>query len=311
VGSATPSTADAAAVAAAKQSPALPGQANDEGAELMDALRLRTPRVRTESGLNLPRKSRKRKKRDRAEESSDAESDSPGFRIASLPEGVERLKQIHERKPGALANLTLQRYREILDRSTGSEANLSSQQMLPPVARAYLSRVYFITHHPLAVGTRTAREMKTLMTIVDLICQNDGLRALDVALQRQKSLELQFHQGNWEQAQQLELIPLDEDRSYFKQELKAAQQEVQSVRKLEAPVWRPSRAREEWWPRGGGGAQGGEARAEAGLAGDGDAAPLNHNDQSDGYGQGRSRGWKGGKGKKGFGKGKPKGKRQW
>ncbi|CAE8717690.1 unnamed protein product, partial [Polarella glacialis] len=282
--------------------PALGMGAGTMPEDLEKVLKIRVPRGRVESALQLPREKKQKKRRKKERDSSSSDSDGPDFRIASLPEGVERLLQIHEQKPGALANYTLQRYREILDRSTGGEANMSSQATLPAVARAYLTRVYFQSHHPQLLGQRNAREMRTLMTIVDLIFQNDGLRALDVALQRQKSLELQFLQGNWEQGQQLELVPLDEDHSYFKQELKAAQQEVRSTFRLaqqpwkvEQQQWRSRRPRGEWWPARGGAA---EAAHEEVAAGEAEAAPLNGNAGGEGRGLGR-----GGKGKKGRGKG--------
>ncbi|CAE8583370.1 unnamed protein product, partial [Polarella glacialis] len=242
------SAAAAPGAASSSSSSAVAGAAPDEKEDLEKVLKIRVPRGRVESALQLPREKKQKKRRKKERDSSSSDSDGPDFRIASLPEGVERLLQIHERKPGALANYTLQRYQEILDRSTG--------------------------------GQRNAREMRTLMTIVDLICQNDGLRALDVALQRQKSLELQFLQGNWEQGQQLELVPLDEDRSYFKQELKAAQQEVRSTFRLaqqpwkvEQQQWRSRRPRGERWP-----ARGGAAEAAHEEVAAGEAAPLNGNE---------------------------------
>ncbi|CAE8627063.1 unnamed protein product, partial [Polarella glacialis] len=276
------SAAAAPGSASSSSSGAVAGATPDEKEDLEKVLKIRVPRGRVESALQLPREKKQKKRRKKERDSSSSDSDGPDFRIASLPEGVERLLQIHEQKPGALANYTLQRYREILDRSTGGEANMSSQATLPAVARAYLTRVYFQSHHPQLLGQRNAREMRTLMTIVDLICQNDGLRALDVALQRQKSLELQFLQGNWEQGQQLELVPLDEDHSYFKQELKAAQQEVRSTFRLaqqpwkvEQQQWRSRRPRGEWWPARGGAA---EAAHEEVAAGEAEAAPLNGNE---------------------------------
>ncbi|CAE8685015.1 unnamed protein product, partial [Polarella glacialis] len=271
--------------------PALGMGAGTMPEDLKKVLKIRVPRGRVESALQLPREKKQKKRRKKERDSSSSDSDGPDFRIASLPEGVERLLQIHEQKPGALANYTLQRCREILDRSTGGEANMSSQATLPAVARAYLTRVYFQSHHPQLLGQRNAREMRTLMTIVDLICQNDGLRALDVALQRQKSIELQFLQGNWEQGQQLELVPLDEDHSYFKQELKAAQQEVRSTFRLaqqpwkvEQQQWRSHRPRGEWWPARGGAA---EAAHEEVAAGEAEAAPLNGNAGGEGRGLGQ------------------------
>jgi hypothetical protein len=276
---------------------------------LSDTLSGRTARGSADSAMNLPRRDKQKQHKDRRRRgdaaSHDGSSSESSFHLASLPEGVDRLQRIHESKPGTLANLTLLRYREILERFTGGEATLSSQAELPPVARAYLARVHFQRYHPQVIGMRTAREMRTLITIVDYVCQNDGLRALDVALQRQKALELFHQQGTWVQAQQLELIPLDEDRSYFKEELKAAQQEVRSEQKLQRDAYGAqwsAGGRRSQWAYNGGRRQGGAGAA----SGDGDAAPLNGGDEGDGQGRGRKGGKSKGKGKKGA-----KGRGRW
>ena len=198
---------------------------------------------------------------------------------------------MHERRPGLLANMTLQRYQEILNRSTGGEAINVTEVTLPAVARAYLARVYFQRHHPSMLGVRTSREMQTLATLIDYLCQNDPLRALDVAIQRQKALELQYIQGNWIQAQQLELLTLDEDRSYFKQELKAAQSEVKSEARLTRDSWMPRRE----WTRG--------RDYEKGPAVDADRPPRNDGSSEK---EAPYKGKRGSKGKGKFRKGRGK-----
>lgn len=84
--------------------------------------------------------------------------------------------------------------------------------------------------------------------MVDLIAQNDGLRALDIALQRVKAIEIFISQGHWSQASLIELIlPEGEQRAWFRQELKAVQQEYKAEQRLsqdqwarKKPVWNPS-----------------------------------------------------------------------
>ena len=72
--------------------------------------------------------------------------------------------------------------------------------------------------------------MRTIMLAVDLIRQNDSLRALDVSLQRQKSLGLEMLTGSWREGQALEFVPADDLCAYSRQELKAAQDETNMVR---------------------------------------------------------------------------------
>ena len=58
--------------------------------------------------------------------------------MARLPEGIDRLKKTHLKKPDRLADLTLQRYKDFLERSTGRGADserrrsAASGSSLPP-----------------------------------------------------------------------------------------------------------------------------------------------------------------------------------
>lgn len=124
-------------------------------------------------------------------------------------------------------------------RSTGRGAELGEQDKMPSVARAYLQQVYFVKNPTSTLGQRTTREMRTLMLVVDYLTMNMVPSALDVLLQRQKALELSIEQQNWQQANHLELVDVEEARSYFTQELKAAQNEVKAEQKL-GKGWGPS-----------------------------------------------------------------------
>jgi hypothetical protein len=130
-----------------------------------------------------------------------------------------------------------------------------------------------------------------LATLVDLMAMNDSLLPLDVAVQRMKGIELFIAQGQWSQANLLELIvPEEEQRAWFRQELKAAQQEHKSDLRLQRDQWPKRRA--AWHPPPGGGVNMEKKEAEGKDGG----PPENGGGQSQG------------KGKKGRGKGK-KGKR--
>ena len=124
------------------------------------------------------------------------------------------------------------RYQELLERSTGREANLGHLDAFPPVGRAYLSQIYMVRHPAQELGPRDTREMLTLLTAVDYLASNDPLRAMEVLLQRQKALELAAEQGFWSQANFLELVTPSEERSYFRQELRAVQAEYKVELKL-------------------------------------------------------------------------------
>eukprot|EP00435_Cladocopium_sp_Y103_P017149 s1363_g4.t1 len=241
-----------------------------------------------------PKEDKKSQESSNGSDSDDDESSSGTpeslFQLATLPQGVERLHRLHQEKPGALADLTLRRFQELLNRSIGGGTATQEQEM-PPVARAYLSQIYMVRHPEAVIGLRNLRELKTLATLVDLMAQNDSLRALDAAVQRMKSIELFIAQGQWSQANLLELVvPEEEQRAWFRQELKAAQQEHKSDIRLQRDQW--PRKKTQWYPTTGGAGAGDKKEGETKEGG----PPENGGGPSPG------------KGKKGRGKGK-KGKR--
>ena len=217
-------------------------------------------------GDDLKKKKKKRKrdsekkrksKKEKASKGSSEESDSGDdetsssssgslFQLAALPQGVDRLHRLHQEKPGALADLTLRCFQELLNRSIGG-GTAETEQEMPPVARAYLSQIYLVCHPEAVIGLRNLRELRTLATLVDLMAMNDSLLPLDVAVQRMKGIELFIAQGQWSQANLLELIvPEEEQRAWFRQELKAAQQEHKSDLRLQRDQWPKRRA--AWHP---------------------------------------------------------------
>eukprot|EP00435_Cladocopium_sp_Y103_P022523 s450_g5.t1 len=239
----------------------------DEGSKEADdygrALRKRKPMRQAESALKLRRTNKKKKKKaerkkreqkkargaedEDTEDTSDSSTDESVFHMAPLPEGIDRLKKTHLKKPGRLADLTLQRYRELLERGTGRGADQNDGEVLPPVGRAYLQQVYFVRNPVATLGQRTAREMRTIMLVVDYLAHNMVPAALDVLLQRQKALELSVEQQGWQQANLLELVDMEEARSYFTQELKAAQSQLRSDQRL-GKGWPMYRQSQPWRP---------------------------------------------------------------
>ena len=222
------------------------------------------------------------------ESSTSDSSEESVFRLAALPEGVDRLQRIHLEKPGALADMTLRRFQELLARSIGGGAATETTH-LPAVARAYLNQIYLVKNNENVIGLRNLRELRTLTTLIDYMASNDVLRAMDVAVQRVKAIELFISQGQWSQANLLELVlPEDEQRAWFRQELKAAQQEHKSELRMQQDQW--PRRRNTWYPN--------QAPVTGGEKKDNEA--REDHPPSNG----------GSKGKKGKGKGR-KGKMKW
>lgn len=89
--------------------------------------------LKMRSDGNKKKKDKKKKKKNKSKKSkknasgssgsddSESSSSSTGslFRLAALPQGVDKLHRLHQEKPGALANLTLRRFQELLNRSVG------------------------------------------------------------------------------------------------------------------------------------------------------------------------------------------------
>jgi hypothetical protein len=271
--------------------------------ELMQELQARVPKGPRLSALDLDThekkgKKRRRKKRGRSKkrddetgssESSSSSSSGELFRGAALPRGMEKLRRVHQTYPGRIASRSLQRLQELLMNAQGRGTAFQEEEnsQLPAVAVGYLTQVFFMQNPPQVVGMRSSKELRTIAHCIDLIARNDPLRALDVLVQRLKSIELAHLQGNWSQASQLELVMSDEQTATFRQEIKAAQLEVKADRSLNqdgrsTQRWRP------WRPESTG--QADPSRQEA--AKDGDQPPENNQNRPR---KGRGKGKKGGK----------------
>ena len=284
--------------------PKAEARTGEEQEGLRGVLDKRSPSVPEVSALKMvekkkkkkkkSKKSKKKDKKEKEDESSSSESSSSSggslFQVAALPQGVDKLQKLHAQKPGWLANVTLRRFSELLNRNTGGGNGSANVSDLPPVARAYLTQIYLVKNPEHLIGLRNLRELRPLATLVDYLANNDSLRALDIALQRMKAIEVFIAQASWTQATQLELIPAEtEQRAWFAQELKAAQQEVKAENKMYNDQW--PRRRTRWEDRGGGAGPSNAEKAKEGEGDKGDHPPSN-----------------GSKGRKGKGKGK-KGKR--
>ena len=216
----------------------------------LSALRLQSLKEDRKKKKKKKKKHKKRKSDKDSDDSSESSSTSSGslFHLAAMPRGVEKIQRLHQEKPGLLANVTLKRFEELLAQTTGM-GTATSSQTLPAVARGYFSQIFLVKHPESSIGLRNLRELRTLVTMIDHIANNDGLRALDVAVQRLKAIELFIAQGHWQQASQLELItPEGEQRAWFRQELRAAQQEHQAEAKLQKESNYFLRDRRPWTP---------------------------------------------------------------
>ncbi|CAE7270082.1 unnamed protein product [Symbiodinium sp. CCMP2592] len=261
--------------------------------ELLAEIAKRSPAGRRErSALELTRgSSSKEKKRKRKSSSSDDdESSDSSFQLAALPKGVEKIREMHRRHPGRLASLTLQRCSELLAQAHGGVMASSERAKLPAVARGYFQLIYLTAHPAVEIGARNFKELSTIVAVIDAVAENDPLRALDILVQRLKAIELAHLQGNWTQAEQLELVKTGQWSAMFQQELKAAQQEVRTDWSLRQGPRRTPRWEGRTWTE--------TAADDGGPGADGKATDGNNDKAPDNRPKGRGAKGKG-KGKKG------------
>eukprot|EP00438_Fugacium_kawagutii_P030018 Skav212009 [mRNA] locus=C8996354:51:968:- [translate_table: standard] len=178
-------------------------------------------RERYKEGMNLDkgrhkkkRKAEDSKKKEKKKKRKDSRSPSKGsgsssaesspFRVSSAWGGD--LWRVSQKKPGHLAERSLnEMIRYLAERSDlgGSGNTWSGQKVL-----AYLNQVVMANHPPQKMGVmRSQRELQTLAMSVDEILAGRPQRALDLLLQRFKAIEASFHEGGWNTARHLELIP--------------------------------------------------------------------------------------------------------
>eukprot|EP00435_Cladocopium_sp_Y103_P028876 s1016_g7.t1 len=145
------------------------------GEGLQRKIAARSPPVVGQSALRLALEKKKKKKRKaKAKESKSSGSESSDrsdslFQLAALPAGTEKIHRLHEERPGALANLTLLKFREILERTVGLSRGTADkhEETLPPVARGYLSQILLTRVSEQSAGVRNVRELRTLAAIID------------------------------------------------------------------------------------------------------------------------------------------------
>eukprot|EP00435_Cladocopium_sp_Y103_P021060 s3166_g5.t1 len=126
--------------------------------ELRRALDKREPAEPRLSALDLAvkdkkeKKDTKKKKPKKKDSSSTARSPSSSsssgelFHSAALPRGLERLRQVHQKKPGRLASLTLQRMKELVNQAQGRGTAEVETDQLPATATGYLAGVFLVQH---------------------------------------------------------------------------------------------------------------------------------------------------------------------
>ena len=116
---------------------------------------------------------------------------------------VSKLAQWADDHPGILAARVLQKMSDQLRRDGRRRDWL--QEECPPVAT---SNVHQILRHSFpSMGARNSRELDTLAEVMDRLASGEYARAADLITQRLKAVKMALHDGTWERATHVELLP--------------------------------------------------------------------------------------------------------
>lgn len=175
--------------------------------------------------------------------SSQSSSGSSTRRSESLSnEGLfpesRKVRSAAKKVPGALAAQALEEMRENLLTSSGQVWAQDFGGAVPPLTLHYFRAVL-----KAKMSGGLAREGLTLSYLIDLALQGRVAEALDVGLQRLKSLELTASGGDYRISQRLELAPLDTEAVASNLERREALQEAREELKLKAQSGKGS----DWW----------------------------------------------------------------
>ena len=150
------------------------------------------------------KKKKKRVKRDSLSPSSSSTSDSAVFQ-SSLARGGNEVWKTHVKYPGQLTQTALLEMTKYL--SDRTEVDQGEEVWAHQKVVAYLNQIFLAAHPVSKIGLRTARELQTLATTLDLLLGGRLPEATDLLIQRFKALEASQADGGWATARHLELIP--------------------------------------------------------------------------------------------------------
>ena len=198
------------------------------GEPLGDFLANQVEKRRSEGQKRKKEKKKKKKKvkRDSLSSSSLSSSDSAVFQ-PSLARGGNEVWKTHMKNPGQLTQTALLEMTKYL--SDRAEVGQGEEVWAQQKVVAYLNQIFLAAHPVSKIGLRTARELQTLATTLDLLLGGRLPEATDLLIQRFKALEASQADGGWQTARHLELIPSsaaglareDEEEMAAKAELRA------------------------------------------------------------------------------------------
>ena len=153
----------------------------------------------------VSKKKEKKKKRSESSESGSSSSSSTEDKTGSEEDGplfeeTRRVRKLSERCPGALTSQALDNVREHLLSSRGELHSMSKDQLSP------LFSMYVHQHLQSLASPVLWQEILTVAQVSDLLLRRKVAAALDMLVQRAKSLESTLRGGHYSVSRQLELV---------------------------------------------------------------------------------------------------------
>ena len=159
----------------------------------------------------VSKKKDKKRKRSDSGDSGSSSSSSDASEGGSEEEGplfdeTRRIRRLSEKCPGALTAQAIENVREHLLSSRGELHSVSREQLTP------LFSMYAYQHLQPLASPVLWQELATVSQVSDLLLRRKVAAALDVLVQRAKSLEATLRGGHFSVSRQLELVNAEQVR---------------------------------------------------------------------------------------------------
>ena len=206
---------------------------------------LRRGRKRKKTRKRGGRSSRKRESSENSNSSSSASGSSRSRSIDSQDSGHpfregHRVHRVSKKIPGALTRHALEEISRLLVEALGDEKG----EQLRALFLKY-SRLHLFTKN---ISPGQKREVLTLVHGLDRLVQRDLLGCADLLVQRLKAIELVLNGASWQVAQNIELVPLDQERISSVAEAQEATKVFKNDFKVQRDLGKGFKG---WSPKGG------------------------------------------------------------
>lgn len=194
--------------------------------------------VRRDVRRRVRRSLKSKKKKEEGSSGSSSSMSSGSLSGETLFPETKKVRSVVKKAPGALASQAIEEMQEQLITASGQMWSLQTTGAVPPLVLHYYRTVM---RQRMTGGI--ARESLTLAFLIDLALQGRVAEALDVGLQRLKSLELTSSGTDFRISQRMELAPPELESVASNTERKEALQEAKEEMKLKNQSGKGG----DWW----------------------------------------------------------------